>query len=158
VSSPAKAREIATTEELRTLESLVDPSYTYACEITRSANDDRSAEAWARAVFEDAPTILRSFIVAGWIAGLGLRLGPRSSDEHVLGWKILSAKPEAIVLGVESFMLTAHLVVHVKDTRVVHATFVRFERWPSRIVWAVSAPIHRRVIPYLLGRAAVRSI
>lgn len=45
-------------------------------------------------------------------------------------------------------MLSAHLVVQVQDCKVVHATFVRYERRPARIVWAAAAPIHRRIIPY----------
>jgi hypothetical protein len=61
-----------------------------------------------------------------------------------------------IVLGVGSFMLTARLVVRVAESTVVHATFVRYERAPARIVWPVAAGIHRRVVPFLLGRAAAR--
>jgi hypothetical protein len=141
-------------EGILTLGTLGDPSYTYACEITASATDSRSAEQWARAVFEGAPRLLRWFIVAGWIGGLGLRLGPRRSPAHVLGWKIVSRTPTTIVLGVESFVLSARLVVQVGDSQIVHATFVRYRRRPARILWAAAAPIHRRVVPYLLGRAA----
>jgi hypothetical protein len=107
-------------------------------------------------VFEDAPRLLRWFIVSGWIVGLGLRLGPRRSRRYVLGWSVVSNTPEVIVLGVGSFMLTARLVVRVAESTVVHATFVRYERAPARIVWPVAAGIHRRVVPFLLGRAAAR--
>jgi hypothetical protein len=122
-------------DDVRVLDTLTDPSYTYACEIATSATDQRSAEQWARAVQEGGPVLLRWFIVFGWIVALRLRLGPRSSPELVLGWKVLSTTPTAIVLGVESFMLSAHLVVCVQDSRVVHATFVRYKRWPARIIW-----------------------
>jgi hypothetical protein len=149
-----KARQVELPDRISALNSLTDPSYTYACEITAHAGDSRPAEQWARAVFEGAPRPLRWFIVTGWIVGLGLRLGPRSSPSHVLGWKILWSTPTTIVLGVESFALSAHLVVQVEDSRVVHATFVRYERPPARVLWTFAAPIHRRVVPYLLGRAA----
>jgi hypothetical protein len=149
-----KARQVELPEGIRALTTLADSDYTYACELTTSTTDDRSAEQWARAVFEGAPRLFRWFIVTGWIVGLGLRLGPRPSPSHVLGWRILSAAPTAIVLGVESFLLSAQLVVQVQNSRVLHTTFVRYERRPARILWAAAEPVHRRVIPYLLGHAA----
>ena len=84
------------------------------------------------------PQPLRWFIVTGWIVGLGLRLGPRPSPSHIQGWKILSATPTAIVFGVESFFLSAQLVVQVKDSQVIHATFLRYKRRPARILWAAA--------------------
>jgi hypothetical protein len=108
-------------------------------------------------VFEDAPRLLRSFMVSGWIVGLGLRLGPRGSRSYVLGWSIVSNTPEVIVLGVGSFMITARLVVRVAESTVVHATFVRYERRPAKVIWPVAAVIHRRVIPFLLRNAAGRA-
>jgi hypothetical protein len=141
-------------EGILALDILADPSYTYVCEITTSATDRRSAEQWARAVFEGAPRLLRWFIVTGWIGGLGLRLGPRPSPSHVLGWMIVSTTPTTIVLGVESFVLSARLVVQVRDSQILHATLVRYTRRPARILWTAAAPIHRRLVPYLLGRAA----
>ena len=38
--------------------------------------------------------------------------------------------------------------------RVVHASFIRFKNPLGRAAWALAAPIHVRVIPYLLTRAA----
>ena len=148
-------REVAVSEEVQTVATLADPGYTYACELHTLGAGSRSAEQWARAVFERAPQPLRWFVVAGWIIGLRLRLGPRPSPSHVLGWRILSNAPTVIVLGVESFMLSARLVVQVRESEVIHATLVRYERRAARIAWAAAAPIHRRVIPFLLRRAAV---
>jgi hypothetical protein len=147
---------VAVPEEVGALDTLARPTYTYACQMTVSAADDRSAEQWARAIFEGAPRLMRWLIVAGWKVGLGLRLGPRRSPSHVLGWSILSTTPTAVILGVRSFVLTAHLVVRVQDSQVVHATFVRYERSLARVLWTAAAPIHRRVIPYLLNHAAAR--
>jgi hypothetical protein len=144
-------------EEIRAVETLADPRYAYACEVETASTDIRSAEQWARAVFEGAPTSLRWFIVLGWRVGLGLRLGPRRSPSYVLGWKILSTRPDVIVLGVDSFLLRAQIVVRVQESRVLHATFVRYERRPARVVWAAAAPLHRLVIPFLLRGAAARA-
>jgi hypothetical protein len=149
-----RTRVVDVPQEIRAVDTLADPDYVYGCEIPRLPTDTRTAEQWARAVFEGAPRLVRWFIVAGWIGGLGLRLGPRPSPSHVLGWKVLSTTPTVAVLGVESFMLSAHLVVRVHESHVLHATFVRYDRPPARIVWAVAAPVHRRVIPFLLRHAA----
>ena len=144
-------------EEIRAVETLADPSYTYACEVETSPMDSRSPEQWARAVFEGAPTPLRWFIVLGWRVALGLRLGPRQSPSYVLGWKILSTTPDVVVLGVESFLLRAQLVIRVHESQVLHATFVHYERRAARVVWTVAAPIHRLVIPFLLRHAAAHT-
>lgn len=143
-------------ERLRSASTLDDPSYTYACEIARDRADERSAEEWARAVIEDAPSALRWFIVAGWIGGLWLRLAPRRAPDQILGWKIITNTPAVVASGVESYLLTARLVVEVGEASVTHATFVRFEHRLGRIAWAIAQPIHRRVIPYLLARGATR--
>ncbi len=145
-------------EDVRWLTTLADPNYTYACEVESTAAGTRSAEQWARAVFEDAPQPLRSVIVLGWLVGLGLRLAPRSSSSHVLGWTIVAHTPTAVVLAVDSFLLSAQLVVRVHESNVIHATFVRYERNAARGLWPTAALIHQRVIPYLLTRAATRIV
>ena len=145
-------------EEIDARHELVPANFAYACQLDLDMDTAQSAEYWARAVFEGAPRSLRWFIVTGWIAGLGLRLGPRRSRSYVLGWNIVSNTPEVIVLGVESFMLTARLVVRVRESTVVHATFVRYERAPARIIWPIAAIVHRRVIPFLLRYAATQAV
>lgn len=148
---------MAVSDDVRALSRLSDPDYTYACELrtsTAGRSAERLAEQWARAIMEDAPRPLRWFIVAGWRVGLGLRLAPGSSAAHIAGWDIASTSPGAVVMAADSFLLRANLIVRVDDDDVVHATFVQFERRPARVVWAVAAPIHQVIIPYLLRRAA----
>src|SRR5438445_8000249 len=58
----------------KTQQGLAAPDFAYACQLDLNTRATQSAEQWARAVFEDAPRLLRSFIVSGWIVGLGLRL------------------------------------------------------------------------------------
>jgi hypothetical protein len=48
-----------------------------------SSAKPRSPAQWARAIFEDAPVAMRWFLLLGWRAGLGLRLGPVHSPAHV---------------------------------------------------------------------------
>jgi hypothetical protein len=94
-----RARAIDVSEELRQLDTLAEPDFVYGCAVSPSANDHRTAEQWARSVFEDMPRPLRAFIVLGWVAILRLRLGPRPSPSHMLGWSVLSTTPTT-VLGV----------------------------------------------------------
>jgi len=141
-------------ERLEAVSTLPDASDTFACVIDADSADAHTAERWARAVIERAPALLRCFIVAGWVGGLWLRLGPRRAPDHILGWRIMSNTPSVVVFGVESFTLTARLVVEVDASSVVHATFVRYDRRLGRVAWRVAAPLHRRVIPFLLQRAS----
>jgi len=148
------AHRIEVAEEIRALDTLTTPDYASAYEVIAAA-DTRSPEQWARAVFEDAPRALRAFIVAGWIAGLGIQLGPRPSRDHVLGWKIAAARAGVIILSAHSVVLgTAHLVLRVKESQIVLASFVRYERRLAPAVWRIVSPMHHQILLYLLGRAA----
>ncbi len=151
-----RARQVAVPVEVEAFDTLADPDYAYACEMAHLPADTRSAEQWARSVFEDAPAVVRWLLRVGWVVGLGLRLGPSNSDSHVFGWKILSVSPEVVVLGIDSYLLSAHLVVRVEESRALHITFVRYEHRVTRVVWAVAKPIHQLVIPWLMRHAAGR--
>jgi hypothetical protein len=112
-----------------------------------------SAEGWARSVFEGAPVAVRWFVVVGWRLGLGLRLGPRT-PEHVLGWRITGRGANSLTLEQQSWMLTAQLVCWTSNQRSMHATFVRYDRPAARWLWPPVSLLHRRIVPYLLLRAA----
>jgi hypothetical protein len=148
-----KARRVGGAEKIQAVNSLSDPNYTCTFEITVPQLDRRPAEDWLRRIIEDAPRPMRWFILSGWIAALRLRLGPRPSPDHVLGWKILSATPAEVVIAVEGATLSANQVVQVQDGKVVHVTIVRYDRPAARLLWGVAAPIHSRVIPYLMDHA-----
>jgi Protein of unknown function (DUF2867) len=118
----------------------------------------RSPELWARAVFEGAPLPVRWFLLAGWRAVLGLRLGPRGSPGHVLGWRIVAAETGAVRLELRSRLMVAQLVLRLERSEAVLTTLVFYHRAAARPLWAVVAPIHRLIIPYLLNRAASRPL
>jgi len=71
-----RAHRVEMPEHIRARETLADPDYTYACEVTAPGTDGRTAEQWARAVFEGAPRPARWFMLAGWVVVLRLRLAP----------------------------------------------------------------------------------
>src|ERR1700684_2726141 len=62
-----RAYRVEVPEELRATGAHVGSDYTSACEVAVPATDVRSAEQWARDVFEGAPQGLRQFVVFGWI-------------------------------------------------------------------------------------------
>ncbi len=142
-------------EEVRAAGTVVDADYASAFAIG-VGSQARSSEEWARIVFEDAPMLVRWLVVLGWKAILRLRLGPRGSPEYVLGWKIHSIGCRCITLMVRSPLITAAKVVQVDDSRLVVATFVRFERRLARAVWSAVAPVHHRIEPLLLSLARSR--
>jgi hypothetical protein len=148
-----KARRIDVPKGILAVDTLANPGYTCAFRLTSPSAKTRSAEEWLRGIMEGAPPPMRWFILAGWIGALRLRLGPRPSPDHVIGWKILSATRTEVVIGVEGATLSAHQVVQVNDGEVIHATIVRYDRRFARVLWAVAAPIHVRTIPYLMEHA-----
>jgi hypothetical protein len=157
-SSSARALRVEVTQQSRELDTLADPNYAAAWEVMIPDGDARSAEQWARAIFEEAPPALRAFIVAGWTVGLQLSLGPRPSPDHVLGWKIESATADQIILSVESMLIgTAHFLLKVESSRVLLTNFVRYEKSAARPIWSAVQPLHHRIVPYLLGHAASHS-
>jgi hypothetical protein len=130
------------------------PDYASAFRLATPRARVRTPELWARAVFEDAPALLRPVLVFGWRVGLGLRLGRRPSPGSVLGWSASDVGPDTVALGAESRLLRAWNVVVVDESSVTWVTLVRFERPVARPIWAVTSVVHHRAIPYLLGRAA----
>lgn len=140
---------------MRVADNLDAPDYVTAFAVGNSERE-RSPEQWARLIFENADRVLRWFVVLGWKTVLGLKLGPRGSAEHVLGWRIHTTLANSITLEARSALMTAHKVVQVDDSRVTVATLVRYDRRWARAVWAVVAPVHHRTEPLLLARAAAR--
>jgi hypothetical protein len=132
---------------------LGESDYASAFEVTIAEGDGRSPEQWARAVFEDAPTAIRWFIVFGWRFVPWLRLGPRSSPGYVSGWRIRDARPGVLILEVHSWLLTADKEIRVASGSVRMSTFVRYRRGLGRAVWSLVAPVHHRTEPFLLAYA-----
>jgi hypothetical protein len=147
-----RAHRVAPVLETRATDN--PPDYRDAFEVPTDRTDRRTPEQWARAVFESAPRPVRWFLLLGWRGVLGLRLGPRPSSEHVLGWRIAETSPEAVRLELRSAVMTAQLILRVASSTAVLTTHVYYTRRLAHPLWAAVGLIHRRMIPYLLGRAA----
>lgn len=149
-----RARRIQLPDAIRAADTLPDPDFASAFEQPIAPAPPRSAQTWARAVFEDAPAPMRWFMRAGWRFPLLFQLAPTGTPGHVLGCRIIRDEPEMVLLEQRSPLMTAHNAVLVEPTRIVWATLVSYHRPLARPLWSVAVPIHHRTLPYLLGRCA----
>ena len=133
---------------------LPDANYTYAVEVSDMGSHGCAPEDWARATFEWQPSAVRLFLVVGWRFGLWLRLGPRPSPDHVLGWKIVERSASRTILELRSPILSARLLFWLDASRLISCTFVRYENRIAVLLWRPASLIHAMVLPVLLRRAA----
>lgn len=153
-SEGSRARRVEVTQTILQTGFGRDVDYAAAFEVTASDLSSRSAEQWARTMFEAAPAAVRWFLALGWRVVLGLKLARGRSPEHVLGWKIITVSHDTARLEARSWLLTARKSVQVAGSRVTVTTFVHYERPLARAIWSAVAPIHHLTEPYLLGRAS----
>jgi hypothetical protein len=102
---------------------------------------------------EGAPVALRKFVAIGWRIILGFR--PRR-DSSILGWPIVASTHDYVVLEQQSQLFHAALLLRTADGQLIWATRVVYRTRASKPVWAVVGILHRRISPYVLGRAAKR--
>lgn len=129
-------------------------NFAYAYEVGVPAGDTRTAEQWARTAWECAPTPLRWFITAGWRLVLGLRLGPRRSRDHILGWRIVDCHPEEIACQLDSWFLNGYNTFRLTDGHLIWSTFVTYERPIAKVIWPPVSILHRALVRSALRRAA----
>jgi hypothetical protein len=143
--------------EIATLDVLPGAEYTDAYQFGIDPEDRRSAAEWAAAVFERSA--LAGFVRFGWRWGLLLRLAPKGSSGHVLGWPVQAGpgQPDVAVLAQESPLMSARLVFRAPPGTLQFSTYVRYTGVVGHLVWAVTAVLHRRLAPYLLKTAVRRS-
>ena len=131
------------------------PDYADAFEVRAPEQDDRTAEQWIRSGLEGAPGWMRRLILVVHRHVLGFRLGPLNGPDHVLGWPIVASEPVEVRLEASSRLLRGVFVgrrVDPSSRRLT--TLLFFARPEARVLWAIVGPLHRRIAPYLLARAA----
>lgn len=131
-----------------------DLDFACAYEVAVAPNDSRSTEQWARAAWEGAPLPLRWLLVAGWRFVLGLRLGPRDSPDHILGWRIVERRSDETVCHLRSGLINAYNTFRCVDGRLTWSTFVTYERPMARVIWPPVSLLHRPLVRVALRRAA----
>jgi Protein of unknown function (DUF2867) len=145
ISLPADARAITTL-------SRVD----YADAFIVDIGAERTAEQWARAVFNDTPLAVRARLVSGWM-GLGLKLGGPWSSGRVLGWKVQRVSPSVMLLAADSWLgLQAQLLFRSQPNGLLFATLIRQNNQVARAVWVRMTSTHQSVVRSLLDHAARR--
>ena len=135
--------------------------YADAFEIELDPADPRTAEQFARCALEESGRAIRTLVSVAHRHVLRLRLAPPSSPDHVLGWHIATSEPDVLQLEATSPLLGHGVIVgrRVDRNRSVIETFVFYTRSrTSRVIWAVVSPVHRRIAPYLLERAAAAGV
>jgi hypothetical protein len=136
-------------------EPLLDGRHDYAdsFEVRLAQPDTHSAEDWARTAFEQAPPMLRGLIrfVHARIARFQLSAG----RDGILGWGTVRSEPDVMHLQTDGPLLRADIVARrTSPTTSTATTFLCYRRPLAAVLWKVIGPLHRRVAPYLLGRAA----
>jgi hypothetical protein len=119
--------------------------------------DGRTAEAWVRYGLEEAPRPIRAVIRIAHRHVLRFALLPARSSNQVLGWRITEARPDVIYLAASSPILRGVIVARRPDERsAVLTTLLSYERPAiARAMWNLVGPLHRRIAPLLLERAAM---
>jgi hypothetical protein len=135
-----------------------DYDYADAFEIQLPTGDDRSPEQLFRATVDNASSVMR------WVPMvhrhvLQFRLGPRSSPDHIFGWRIVTSDPDVVHLEAAGPLMRGVIVGRRTASTAVLTTFVFYvSRARARVVWAIIGPLHRRIAPNLLERAANRHL
>ena len=84
---------------------------------------------------------------------LGMRLdGPPES----YGWRVERETESVAVLAAEGRLMTARIAAYSTTDRAVFATFVRFDHWATRAIWAVISIAHRNLAGIIVDQAARR--
>jgi hypothetical protein len=145
-----RARLADVPDALQSRESLVRAHRVITYELRVEGAASITAQQWARATFEGASPILRSFLVLGWRSVLGLRLSRRGSTRSVLGWRLTEDLLHLATLEAASGLITAQNIVFVQDTRVLWITLVHYERRIAVPIWRLVELVHRVVVPATL--------
>jgi hypothetical protein len=148
-----RARLADAPDALQSRDSLVSAQRVIAYELQVQGAALITAQQWARATFEDASPIVRSFLVLGWRSVLGLRLSKRGSARSVLGWRLTEDLPHLATMEAASGLITAQNIVFVQNTSVFWITLVHYERRMAVPIWRLVELVHRVVVPAVLTRA-----
>jgi hypothetical protein len=133
--------------------------YADAFEISIGEDDSRTAEQAFRDGLSAEPGAGGRLVL--WIHRyvLRFRLGPFTSSDHVIGWKIVYSDPDQFVLSADGSLMRGQLVLSCQADRHAVLTTQLFYRHhaAARLVWAVVGPVHRAIAPRLIENSARRA-
>src|SRR6202161_4416086 len=126
--------------------------YADAFEILIGEDDSRTAEQAFRDGLGAEPGAGGRLV--SWIHRyvLRFRLGPFTSSDHVIGWKIVHSDRDQFVLTADGSLMRGQLAMSRQADRHAVLTTQLFYRHhaAARIVWAVIGPVHRAIAPRLI--------
>ena len=141
-----------------TPEPLLDgarPDYADSFEIRLRDPDSHPAEQWARVSLEQAAPVVRRIIQFVHAHVARFQLGPPADPDYVLGWQIVTSVPDVLHIETSGPLARAEIIARsVSPTRKTASTFLFYERPLTQFLWFAIGPLHRRIAPYLLARAA----
>jgi len=129
--------------------------YADAFEVNLREGDSRTAERVVRTGLEHASPALGRVVLTVHRHVLRFRLGPVTSPKHIVGWQITTNEPDVLCLKAEGSLLDGMMVARRTDNVARLTTLVTYQRPLARIVWAVVGPVHRKIAPHLMERAAL---
>jgi len=115
-----------------------------------------SGEEWAREMLDGASADTRRSLRRAWPL-LGLKMAPSGAEGAILGWRLRHSGPDYALLGAESRIgMPAELLFRPEPGAFFFATLIQQRNPFVRALWAPIGPPHRRVVPALMRRAAMR--
>jgi hypothetical protein len=156
-SAPVTAvvRQVDVPSSARALSTLPRIDYCDAFLFGEGSNHDESAEDLIREVLEGAPLAVRTQLLSGWTS-IGLKVR-NASTQSVLGWEVRRSTADTVLLGADSRIgMPGELLLKKEDGALLFATFVAQRNLIARAVWAVTEPMHVRVVRDVLGHASQR--
>jgi hypothetical protein len=146
VDVPASARELSTLPRINYCDAFV---------FDVGSRHDECAGDLIREVLEGAPLTVRTQLLSGW-STIGLKVTSGSAGS-VLGWDVRRSVPDHVLLGADSRIgMPGELLLKKEDGALLFATFVAQRNLIARAVWAVTQPVHLRVVRDVLGQAIQR--
>lgn len=136
-------------------EPWVEEGYRYAdaYELRLAEPDHHSAEEWMRTAIDQAAPWVRWIV--RFVHARVLRFSLSREPNSVLGWDTVSSVPEAFHIETRGPAFRAEIVMRRgSDTTATVTTFLFHDRRSTALLWLVVGPLHRRIAPYLIARAA----
>lgn len=129
--------------------------YADAFEVTVDGADVRTAEEMLRTGLSRVAPARFSALLLAHRHVLGFRLGPASSPDHVMGWRVVTSEPDLCRLEADGPLMAGTMVARRVDPVTARlTTFVRYRHPAAKVVWAICGPIHRRAAPQLMALSA----
>ena len=151
----AELRQMDLPSSARALSTLARVDYCDAFLFDVGSTHDESAEELIREILEGAPLAVRTQLLSGWSA-IGLKVG-NTSERSVLGWEVRRTVPDHVLLGAESRIgMPGELLLKKEGDALLFATFVAQRNLIARAIWAVTEPVHVRVVRDILDQASRR--